>query len=107
MNANTHRTGTQPSRRRYVVQLSCVREDGEKLNRYIVRIRPWAARSVIQVEVHERIFPDDCALIATVNPVLPAGSDVRDVFSHIESSDGFFYILCLSPEEARRLGWRG
>jgi hypothetical protein len=62
---------------------------------------------VLQAEVHERIFADEYALIATINPLLPSGSDVRDVFSHIESPDGFYYILELRGEEAQQLGWRG
>ena len=98
---------SQPPRRRYVVHLSCVNEVGPSPCRYIARIRPLAARAVTQAEVHERIFADECDLIATVNPLLPSGSDVRDVFSHVESPDGFFYILCLSAEEAARLGWQG
>jgi len=106
MNPNTPRTGSQPPCRRYVVHLSCLREDGQKACRYIARIRPLAARAVAQVEVHERIFTDECALIETINPLLPSGSDVRDVFSHLESPDGFFYILCLTADQARQIGWR-
>lgn len=107
MNPPGQRTRSESPRRRYVVHLSCVRDDGYKPCRYTARIRPWAARAVIQAEVQERVFADDCALIATINPLLPSGSDVRDVFSHIESPDGFFYMLRLSGEEARRLGWPG
>ena len=98
---------TEPPRRRYVVHLSCVSEDATGQCHYIVRIRPLAARAVTQVDAHERMFTDECALIAAINPLLPSGSDVRDVFSHVESPDGFFYILCLSGDEARQLGWRG
>lgn len=107
MNPTAQNMDTQPPRRRYVVHLSCGSEDGTGPSCYIARIRPLAARAVTQVETHERVFTDECALIATINPLLPAGSDVRDVFSHVESSDGFFYILCLSGDEARQLGWRG
>jgi hypothetical protein len=56
--------------------------------------------------VHERNFVDKYAMIATIHPLLPFGSDGRDVFSHIVSPDGFFYVLCLGREEAQRLGWR-
>ena len=98
-------TGGAPSSRRYVVHLSA-ESDGHQARRYVVRIRPLGSRHVTHAEVHQRIFTDECALIETINPLLPFGSDVRDVFSHIESSDGFFYILCLSGEEARLLGWR-
>lgn len=49
---------------------------------------------------------DEYELIETINPLLPRGSDIRDVLSHIESPDGFLYLLYLSAEEANRLGWR-
>jgi hypothetical protein len=107
MTPTPHNIGSQPPRRRYVVHLSCVTENGIGPCYYIARIRALAARAVTQVEAHERVFTDECALIATINPLLPSGSDVRDVFSHVESPDGFFYILCLSGDEARQLGWRG
>ncbi|MFP5233626.1 MAG: hypothetical protein ACLGQX_13530 [Acidobacteriota bacterium] len=45
-------------------------------------------------------------MIDVVNPLLLRGSDVRDVMEHIESPNGFFYLLRLSSEEAARLGWR-
>ena len=48
---------------------------------------------------HERAFKDEDDLIRTVNPLLTNGSDVRDVLSHIESSDGFFYLLHLTAEK--------
>src|SRR3954452_11500819 len=106
MNPSARRTGSRPPRRRYVVHLLCVREDNCPC-RYTARIRPWASRAVVQAQLYERVFTDECALIATINPLLPSGSDVRDVFSHIESPDGFFYILYLSGDEARLLGWAG
>ncbi len=49
---------------------------------------------------------DEYELTEALNPLLPHGSDVRDVLSHIESPEGFLYLLNLSSEEARRLGWR-
>jgi hypothetical protein len=52
------------------------------------------------------VFADECELIAVINPLLPNGSDVRDVFEHIETPNGFFYLLRLSDEEAAQLGWR-
>ena len=58
--------------------------------RYIARICPWAARNGFPRETCERAFADECELIATVNPLLPPGSDVRDVFEHIESQNGFY-----------------
>ena|SRR5947209_1930551 len=107
MNPTARKAGPQPPRRRYVVHLSCASEDGKTSGCYIARTRLLAARALVQIEVHERVFADDWALIATINPLLPPGSDVRDVFSHIESSDGFFYVLCLDTEQARQLGWPG
>jgi hypothetical protein len=41
-----------------------------------------------------------------MNALLPHGSDVRNVLSHIESPDGFLYLLYLSFEEVSNLGWR-
>jgi hypothetical protein len=105
MNPTAPKSGSQPPPRRYVVHLSCDTGDGHKSCRYIARIRPLGSRPATQAEVHERIFMDECDLIATINPLLPSGSDVRDVFSQVESPDGFFYILCLSGDEARQLGW--
>lgn len=101
------KANSQPRRRRYVLHLSCDTGDGHKPCQYIARIRPLGTRPARQAEVNEHFFPDERALIATINPLLPSGSDVRDVFSHVESPDGFFYILCLSGEEARLLGWLG
>jgi hypothetical protein len=92
-------------RRRYVVHLLCAFDHEGEGCRYIVRIRPWAARSGMHAESRERVFADDCELIAAINPLLPRGSDVRDVFEHIESPNGFFYLLYLSCEEAGQLGW--
>jgi hypothetical protein len=92
-------------RRRYLLHLLCAFDrDGEGC-RYIARIRPWSARSGSHAETRERVFADDCELIATINRLLPRGSDIRDVFEHIESPNGFFYLLHLSSEEAKQLGW--
>ena len=96
----------EPPRRRYLVQLLCLLDRGCEGCCYIARIRPWAARSGIHIQTRERAFTDECELIATINPLLPPGSDVRDVFDHIESPNGFFYLLHLSSEEAGQLGWR-
>ncbi len=95
-----------PPRRRYLVQLSCAFDREYENRRYLARIRPWAARGSAHTETCQRDFPDECELIATINPLLPPGSDVRDVFEHIESPNGFFYLLHLSSEEAGLLGWR-
>jgi hypothetical protein len=106
MNPATLKHGSPPLQRRYVVHLSCVLGGEFERCSYIARIRPWAARSALHAETGERAFADDCELIATINPLLPPGSDVRDVFDHIESPNGFYYLLHLSAEEAGQLGWR-
>lgn len=95
-----------PRRRLYVVHLLCRLEQGSETCRYVARIRPWAAHSSRPVATCERCFADECELIATVNPLLPHGSDVRDVFGHIESPTGFLYLLRLSNAEAGQFGWR-
>jgi hypothetical protein len=92
-------------RPRYLVYLFCAHEQSNNACRYIARIRTWAARINARAETHERVFTDECELIETMNPLLPRGSDVRDVLSHIESPDGFLYLLHLSSEEAAHLGW--
>ena len=73
---------------------------------YTANIRLWAARGRSRLGAYERAFSDECDLIRTVNPLLENGSDVRDVLSHIESPDGFFYLLHLTAEEACKFGWR-
>jgi len=95
-----------PSERRFIVHLLCALDDSSDNLRYIARIRPWAARGSSRTESLERVFADEYELIEAINPLLPHGSDVRDVFEHIESPNGFFYILRLSSEEAAQLGWR-
>ncbi len=97
----------QPPRRRLFVihLLSCLDHECQTC-RYIARIRPWATRTSNPAVYCERTFADECELIATVNPLLPHGSDVRDVFGHVESPNGFLYLLRLSGAEARQLGWR-
>ena len=105
MNSITQRHSSPPPRRRYLVHLSCVLSGGCECCSYIARIRPWAARRALHAEPGERAFADECELISTINPLLPPGSDIRDVFDHIESSNGFYYLLRLSSEEAGTLGW--
>ncbi len=95
-----------PTRRRYLVHLSCVPGLGHERCGYIARIHPWAGRNDLPAEARERAFEDECELIATINPLLSSGSDIRDVFDHIESPRGFYYLLRLSSEEAAQLGWR-
>lgn len=106
MSQSTHKD-LSPLRRRYLVHLFCTRDESIDGGRYFARIRPWATRMIARTETHERVFSDECDLIETINPLLPRGSDVRDVLSHIESPDGFLYLLHLSSEQAGSVGWRG
>ena len=92
-------------RRRYLVHLFGVPDGRCERYRYIAKIRQWALRKA-KTENCQRAFVDDRELISTINPLLPQGSDVRDVFEHIEGPNGFIYLLCLTAEEALRLGWR-
>jgi hypothetical protein len=95
-----------PHRRRYVIHLSCANNDVSLTGHYIARIRLWSVRSGAHEKTQEHAFMDEYELIETINPLLPHGSDVRDVLSHVESPDGFLYLLYLSSEEAGSLGWR-
>lgn len=95
-----------PRRRRYLVHLCCAYEEDSRACRHVVRIQLWTTRSSVNAKTRERIFTDEYELIETINPLLPYGSDVRNVLSHIESPDGFLYLLSLSSEEAGSLGWR-
>ena len=92
-------------RRRYVVHLSSVLNAESENCCYRARISPSSARSGSNPRYGERWFQDDCELIAAINPVLPSGSDVRDVFSLIETPNGFFYLLWLTDDQALQLGW--
>lgn len=89
-----------------MVHLYCAHEGGSNACRYTARIQPWTAGNSFRAETYEHSFTDECELIETINPLLPPGSDVRDVLSHIESPDGFLYLLHLTSEEAAQLGWR-
>jgi hypothetical protein len=81
-------------------------DEGSRAYRYVARIQPWTTRSSVYAKARERVFTDEYELIETINPLLPHGSDIRNVISHIESPDGFLYLLYLSSEEADCLGWR-
>ena len=91
-------------RRRYLIHLTCASEARSESRHYVVRIQSWTSRSRTQPERHERLFKDECELAEAMNPLLPYGSDVRDVLGHTECNDGFFYLLHLTAEQARRLG---
>ena len=72
-----------------------------------MRIQPWTPRSSSRTaQAQERFFEDEYELMQALNPLLPSGSDVRNVLSHIEGRDGFLYLLHLNPEQATILGWR-
>jgi hypothetical protein len=92
-------------RRRYLIHLACAFEEGDDSRHYVVRIQPWKSRPNEQAERCDRIFSDEYELAEAVNPLLPCGSDVRDILGHIECNEGFFYLLHLTGEEAQRLGW--
>lgn len=98
--------GLPPRRRRYLVHLLCAHDERDNACRYMARIQLWTARIGARAEPQGRVFDDESELIEIVNPLLPRGSDVRDVLSHVESPDGFLYLLHLDSEEAARLGWR-
>lgn len=106
MNDSVRKFSRVPSRRRYLVHLFCTHTEGNCACRYVARIKLWATRSNVHVKAEERVFADEYELIETINRLLPLGSDVRNVMSHIEGPDGFLYLLYLSSEEAISLGWR-
>lgn len=106
MNEARQKRCSAPSGRRYLIHLLCAPGSEKENCRYIARIRPWVSRSSSRTGSLQRTFADECELIEAINPLLPHGSDVRDVFEHIESPSGFFYLLHLSSEEAAQLGWR-
>lgn len=105
MNPPSDQHQSETVRRRYLVHLLCVSDPQRETCSYVARIRLWTARPGAQNQSRERKFADDCELIATINPLLPPGSDVRDIFDHIESASGFFYVLQLTNSEARQVGW--
>ena len=92
--------------RRYLVHLFCAQGENPGDRRYILRIQPWTPRSRRRMRAQERLFDDEWQLAETVNPLLPCGSDVRNVLSCIESPEGFLYLLHLNAEQARTLGWQ-
>jgi hypothetical protein len=105
MSQHGQKRDSAPHTRRYLVHLFCVRDESNGTCRYIARIQPWAARMSARAETQERAFTDECEFVETINRLLPRGSDVRDILSHIESPEGFLYLLRLSSEEAGHLGW--
>ncbi len=106
MNPPAESPDQAPRRRRYLVHLCCAHDDGSRACRHVARIQLWTSRRNVHAKTAERVFTDEYELIETINPLLPHGSDVRNVIGHIESPGGFLYLLRLSSEEASRLGWR-
>ena len=104
MNRPAQRLNRVPRRRRYLVHLCCAHDEGSRACRHVARIQLWTTRSSVHAKTQERVFTDEYELIETINPLLPQGSDVRNVISHIENPDGFLYLLYLSSEEASSLG---
>jgi hypothetical protein len=105
MSTPTGKSEIVPGRRRYLVHLCSARDECNGAYSYIARIQPWTARISHNAKVQQRVFTDECEFIETVNSLLPDGSDVRNIFSHIESLDGFHYLLFLTPRQAECLGW--
>jgi hypothetical protein len=93
-------------RRRYLIHISMERSADGSSQEYLVCVEPWAARRGKCSEKGALHFGDECALIQAVNPLLPCGSDVRDVLGHVESKGGFFYLIDLTTEQAKQLGWK-
>lgn len=93
-------------RRRYLIHISMVRMADNSSQEYLVCVEPWAARRSKCSEQNTVHFSDECALIEAVNPLLPSGSDVRDVLGHVESKGGFFYLVELTATQARKLAGR-
>ncbi len=92
-------------RRRYLVHLMTAQDESTGVRRYIARIRLWSARANPRAKTAEHDFSDECELIEVMNPLLPKGSDVRDVLGYVESPEGFLYLLQLSQTQAAALGW--
>lgn len=95
------------NRRRYLVHLTCLNNGESNSRRYVVFIHLWPMRRGKLAEGHTQVFNSEALLVAAMNPLLPGGSDIRDVLGHIECDDGFFYLLYLTNHEARQLGWSG
>jgi hypothetical protein len=106
MNRPAQKLNRASRRRRYLVHLCCAHDEGSRACRHVARIQLWTTRGGVHAKTQERVFTDEYELIETINPLLPHGSDVRNVISHIEKPDGFLYLLYLSSEEASSLGWR-
>lgn len=98
---------SEPRKRRYLVHLYCTHNQDSLACHYGANIQLWTVRKSGRTKTQTYTFVDEYELIETMNALLPQGSDVRDVLGHIESQDGFIYLLYLNSEEASKLGWRG
>jgi len=106
MKPPTQKIDPEPRRRRYLIHLCRTYDESSHAYCYTARVKLWKARSSVHAKTRERVFADEYELIEAINPLLPQGSDVRNVISHIENPDGFLYLLYLSSEEVNSLGWR-
>lgn len=107
MSRSKEKLNSKPRKRRYLVHLCCLHDQESLTCRYVATIRLWTVPDTGRTKTQRYTFADEYELIETINALLPHGSDVRDVLGHIESPDGFIYLLYLSSEEAGNLGWRG
>ena len=97
---------SEPRKRRYLVHLCCTHDQDSLACHYVANVQLWTLRNSGHAKAEKYTFVDEYELIEKMNALLPRGSDVRDVLSHIESPDGFIYLLYLSSAEAGSLGWR-
>jgi hypothetical protein len=106
MSRSTQKPDPATRRRRYLVHLFCAPAEGSLACRYVANIGLWTVRNRAPAKTQDHAFTDEYELIKTINPLLPPGSDVRDVLGLIESQDGFLYLLYLNSDQAGTLGWR-
>lgn len=87
------------------MQLASSQDESTGGRRYTARVRLWSARPNPRAKTTEHNFADECELIEALNPLLPKGSDVRDVLGYVESPEGFLYLLQLTQAQVASLGW--
>lgn len=97
---------SEPRKRRYLIHLCCTHDQDSLACQYVANVQLWTVRNSGHAKTETYTFADEYQLIETMNALLPQGSDVRDVLSHIETPEGFIYLLYLSSAEAGSLGWR-
>lgn len=106
MSRSKVKLNSEPRKRRYLVHLCCMHDQDSLTCHYVANVQLWTVRNSGRAKTKTHTFVDEYELIETMNALLPQGSDVRDVLSHIESPDGFLYLLYLNSDEAGNLGWR-